>query len=106
MLTDDDALAETCHSLIDCGRPKDAAGAKVHFGANFRMGELQCALGVAQIRRLEAHTQTRAGNMAYLSEALSAIPGVTPLRPYAQTTVRPTYRYIARRPRRRLSRPG
>jgi hypothetical protein len=32
--------------------------------------------------------------MAYLSEALSEIPGVTPLKPYAQTTIQPTYRYI------------
>ncbi|MFC1465119.1 MAG: DegT/DnrJ/EryC1/StrS family aminotransferase [Candidatus Brachytrichaceae bacterium NZ_4S206] len=94
LLTNDDALAEACHSLIDCGRPKDPRGTRFRFGANFRMGELQCALGVAQIRRLETQTQVRAENMAYLGEALSEIPGVHPLQPYPQTTVRPTYRYI------------
>lgn len=94
LLTNDDALAEACHSLIDCGRPKDPQGERFHFGANFRIGELQCALGLAQIRRLEEQTRLRAENMAYLSEALSEIPGVYPLQPYPQTTVRPTYRYI------------
>lgn len=94
LLTNDDALAETARSLIDCGRPKDAAESHYNFGANFRMGELQCALGVTQISRLEKQTELRAGNMGYLSEALSEIPGVTPLQPYAQTTLRPTYRYI------------
>jgi dTDP-4-amino-4,6-dideoxygalactose transaminase len=96
LLTNDDALAENVHSLIDCGRPKDAGEINYHFGANFRMGELHCALGVAQIKRLEEQTRTRAENMAYLDEALSEIPGVRPLEPYPQTTVRPTYRYIFR----------
>jgi dTDP-4-amino-4,6-dideoxygalactose transaminase len=94
LLTNDDKLAETARSLIDCGRSKDTDGLDYHLGANLRMGELQCALGVAQIARLEEQTRARADNMAYLSEALSEIPGVTPLQPYAQTTIRPTYRYI------------
>lgn len=94
LLTSDDALAETCHSLIDCGRPKDDNSANYHFGANFRMSELQCALGTAQIKRLEEQTRIRADNMAYLSKALSEIPGIEPLQPYSQTTIRPTYRYI------------
>jgi dTDP-4-amino-4,6-dideoxygalactose transaminase len=94
LLTNDDTLAETARSLIDCGRPKDEAESRYHLGANLRMGELQCALGVSQISRLEEQTRVRADNMAYLSEALSEIRGVTPLKPYAQTTIRPTYRYI------------
>jgi len=49
LLTNDDTLAETARSLIDCGRPKDAAESRYHLGANLRMGELQCALGVSQI---------------------------------------------------------
>ncbi len=94
LLTNDDTLAEACHSLIDCGRPKDPEGRRYHFGANFRLGELHAALGVAQIKRLEAQTRLRAENMAYLDKALGEIPGIMPLQPSPQTTVRPTYRYI------------
>ncbi len=94
LLTNDDSLAEIAHSIIDCGRPKDQAGLHYHLGANMRMGELQCALGVAQISRLEEQTQLRSQRMNDLSEALSEIEGVMPLRPYEQTTIRPTYRYI------------
>jgi dTDP-4-amino-4,6-dideoxygalactose transaminase len=94
ILTNDDAFAETCHSIIDCGRPKDAEGKNYHLGANYRLGELNCALAASQLKRLPEQLRVRGENFAYLDEALSEIEGVRPLRPYAKTTVRPQYSYI------------
>ena len=44
LLTNDDRLAGCAHSLIDCGRPKDADEKEYTFGANYRLGELHAAL--------------------------------------------------------------
>ena len=41
LLTQDEALARRAHSLIDCGRPKDAAEQEYTFGANYRLGRAQ-----------------------------------------------------------------
>ena len=40
LTTQDERLARRAHSLIDCGRPKDAAEQEYTFGANYRLGEL------------------------------------------------------------------
>jgi dTDP-4-amino-4,6-dideoxygalactose transaminase len=94
VLTNDDHYAELCHSLIDCGRPKDAAGENYTFGANYRLSELQAAiLGVA-LGRLEEQTAIREENAAYLEEALSEIPGVRVLRRDPRMTRRACYEYI------------
>src|SRR5439155_505702 len=45
---------------------------------NYRLTELQAAIALAQIRRLEELTEPRITLAALLTEKLSAIPGVTP----------------------------
>ena len=59
LLTGDDDLARRAHSIIDCGRPKDAAEQQFTFGANYRLGELACALLCTQLDRFEAQRAER-----------------------------------------------
>ncbi len=94
LLTNDDAYAEACHSLIDCGRPKDLEQKHYRLGANLRLSELQAALLEAGFTRLPEQTAAREEHAAYLDEALSEIPGVRPLRRDGRLTRRACYRYI------------
>jgi perosamine synthetase len=54
ILTDDEALADTCVSLRNQGRSKEGGWlAHERLGYNFRLSDINCALGVAQLSRLE-----------------------------------------------------
>jgi perosamine synthetase len=76
ILMDDDALAERCRSLRNlCFMPKKRF---VHeeLGYNFRMTNMQAALGVAQLERL-AEFVTRKRTMGRLyTELLANVPGL------------------------------
>lgn len=93
--TSDAAYAEACHSLIDCGRPKDEAGVNFHFGANYRITELQAALLEVGLTRLLDQTAVRNRNMAYLDERLRQVEGITPQYVDPRITRRPGYIYVA-----------
>lgn len=47
-------------------------------GANYRLTELQAAIGLTQLARLESLIAEREANCRYISEKLSAFPGITP----------------------------
>jgi perosamine synthetase len=51
LTTDDPALAALCRSLRNHGRDEDGF-AHARLGFNYRLSELACALGLAQLRRL------------------------------------------------------
>ena len=87
-------LADRAASIIDCGRPHDAAGEIYTMGANYRMAELQAGLANVAIERFPAQMQEREAMAAYLDEALSEIPGVRVLRRDIRHTTRSFYRYI------------
>jgi dTDP-4-amino-4,6-dideoxygalactose transaminase len=94
LLTNDDAYAEACHSLIDCGRAKDPEERHYRLGGNLRLAELQAALLEVGLGRLAEQTAVREENAAYLDEALSEIPGVRVLRRDERLTRRAVYQYI------------
>jgi perosamine synthetase len=61
VVTDDDALADMCRSLRNQGR--DAGGgwlAHERLGYNFRLSDINCALGLAQLSRIDEIIQARA----------------------------------------------
>lgn len=80
ILTDDDVLAEDCRSLRNlCFQPQKRF---VHdrLGWNLRMTNLQAALGVAQLERLDEFVVRKRNMGARYTAALSSLPGVqTPL---------------------------
>lgn len=54
IVTDDDRLADLCVSLRNQGRsPSGGWLAHERLGYNFRLSDIQCALGVAQLSRIE-----------------------------------------------------
>ncbi len=76
MLTDDDHLAERCRSLRNlCFLPKKRF---VHeeLGYNFRMTNLQAALGLAQVERLAEFVARKRHMGKRYTELLGAIPGL------------------------------
>ena len=94
LLTNDDRLAMRAHSLIDCGRPKDAQEKEYTFGANYRLGELHAALLVVAMRRFPAQQEERAANGMLFEELAAGIPGVR-IMPHDQRITRWSfYNYI------------
>jgi perosamine synthetase len=60
ILTDDDALADMCVSLRNQGRGKTGAWlSHERLGYNYRLSDINCALGIAQLSRIEEIKQKR-----------------------------------------------
>jgi dTDP-4-amino-4,6-dideoxygalactose transaminase len=94
LTTGDDRLARRAHSLIDCGRPKDSAEREYTFGANYRLGELSCALLIQGLTRFPAQRAERAETAAVFEELAAQVPGVRILERDARITRWSFYRYI------------
>lgn len=76
LVMDDDALAERCRGLRNlCFKPPRRF---VHdeLGFNFRMTNLQAALGVAQLERLDEFVQRKRAMGARYTERLAGVKGV------------------------------
>ena len=84
VLTNDELFAHKCYNFHTPGGGKPAPS--LGRGANFRLTEFQAALLLAQYSRLEKQSQTRDANAAYLTELLSAIPGISPAKKSAGFT--------------------
>jgi perosamine synthetase len=89
MITTDDAgLAERMrvfrnHGITTDHRQRDAQGAFFYemadLGFNYRLSDIQCALGLSQLERLESFITRRRQIAARYDAALAAIPAVRPL---------------------------
>lgn len=75
-LTDDDALAERMRFLRDHGMKRDPMYWHTEPGFNFRMTNLQAAIGCAQVGRLDALLRRRVEVMNLYERAFADIPGV------------------------------
>ena len=99
-------MAARAASVIDCGRlhaeapphheieSPDAPGQAFTLGANYRLTELQAALGNVAIERFPEQARQREEMAAYLEESLSEVPGVRLLKRDPRHTTRSFYRYI------------
>jgi perosamine synthetase len=77
ILTDDDEFAERCFFLENQARQKDNPYWHPEIGYNYRMTNLQAALGVAQLERIGELIAIRVRNANHYSERLSSVPGIT-----------------------------
>jgi dTDP-4-amino-4,6-dideoxygalactose transaminase len=79
ILTDDEALADRCRSITNCGRVKGGAwyGHDV-VGTNARMTEFAAAILNVQLARLEEENAHRARMATLLDSELAGIEGITP----------------------------
>jgi perosamine synthetase len=86
LLTDDAALAERCFFLENQARHKENPYWHPEIGYNYRMTNIQAALGVAQLERIEELLAIRARNAAHYQARLSDVPGLSlpPCAPWAE----------------------
>lgn len=81
VLTNDADYAERCWSVVNVGRQREGAFYQhVGLSSNYRMAEWMGAVLRPQLSRLEEQTERRSVNASYLFEALSEVPGLTPVR--------------------------
>jgi len=81
IITNDRKLYELCWSYHNCGRVTNDEWYRHDIpGTNCRMTEFQAAILLVQLTRLGEHTKRRNENARYLSEKLSRIDSVEPLK--------------------------
>jgi len=81
VITDDPKLYELSHAFADHGHDHigDDRGAEGHpiLGYNYRISELNAAVGLAQLRKLDAILATQRSHKAALKRAMSAFTGIS-----------------------------
>ena len=76
VLTDDPKIAEACRLLRDHGQR--AKYDHILVGYNYRMTEVAAAIGLVQLRKLDAYVRRRRENAARLTKGISEIEGLSP----------------------------
>jgi dTDP-4-amino-4,6-dideoxygalactose transaminase len=94
LLTNDAALAQRAHSIIDCGRAKDPDEKVYTFGANYRLSDLNAALLVVAMGRFPAQRAERAVTGKAFERAVAAVPGVRVMPHDERVTRWSFYNYI------------
>ncbi len=77
LTTDDDALAARCRMLRDHAMPPHRRYWHDEVGFNYRMTNLQAAVGVAQMERIDSFIQRKREIAALYREGLAGIRGIT-----------------------------
>jgi perosamine synthetase len=77
LTTDDDALTARCRMLRDHAMPPHRRYWHDEVGFNYRMTNLQAAVGVAQMERIDSFIQRKREIAALYREGLAGIPGIT-----------------------------
>ncbi|MFB0546590.1 MAG: DegT/DnrJ/EryC1/StrS family aminotransferase, partial [Anaerolineae bacterium] len=77
LLTDDDELAERARFLKDHAMSKDKRYWHPEVGFNYRMTNIQAALGVAQLERIEEFIRIRRDNARRYNTLLEGVEGLT-----------------------------
>jgi len=88
LLTDREEIADKARSYSNCGRGKGDAWYKHYLpGSNLRMTEMQAAILLGQLTRLEEQTLRRQENAAFLDTQLGDIPGISVVGPQGDPRV-------------------
>ena len=97
LLTNDDEVAKTARSLANCGRSEDGLWyGHYALAGNNRMTEMQGALLLSQMDRLEEQTARRNENGDYLSQQFQDIDGIEPTIRSTDVTRHARHLYILR----------
>lgn len=82
IVTNDDTIAELCRSLRNQGRGAGGGWLEhVRMGFNYRLSDIQAALGLSQMARLESFVALRQQVFDRYGEALRGIGGILPPAP-------------------------
>jgi perosamine synthetase len=81
IITNNDDLAERCYLIRNHGEnivdPKGVTDKFNTFGYNFRMTEMEAALGIEQLKKISKLIEDRIVNAEYLSKEIGKINGIT-----------------------------
>lgn len=77
LLTNDEGLADRCRELRDHGMSKIKKYHHIYLGYNYRMTNIQAAIGLAQLEQLDTILTTRMEQMRLYYKLLNDIPGVS-----------------------------
>lgn len=95
ILTNSKELYEKAYLIHTGGRPKgDKLYQHVLLGTNYRMSEVQAALLIAQLERLEKLNAIREKNASILDEMLKEVDGITPQGRDENATLNTHYMYM------------
>ena len=91
VVTDDDDLAWRARLFADKGWPRTGSDYRGHLflGLNYRLTELQAAVGLAQLGKIKEIVARRRRAAEALAQSLAEIPGVNP--PYITPGANPTW---------------
>lgn len=82
IITNDDDLAERCSLIRNHGEniiePKKIKNIVNTYGFNFRMTEIEAAIGIEQLKKLPWLIETRIKNANYLASEIGKINGIIP----------------------------
>ncbi|UCE44296.1 MAG: DegT/DnrJ/EryC1/StrS family aminotransferase, partial [Candidatus Bathyarchaeota archaeon] len=82
ILTDDDDLYERIWSYHNFARKRELGWASKYFWGipctNYRLTEIQSAIGLAQLRKLDQFLEIRSRNAEYLTRGIKDIEGIEP----------------------------
>ncbi|MFX1258840.1 MAG: DegT/DnrJ/EryC1/StrS family aminotransferase [Promethearchaeota archaeon] len=87
--TNSDKLAEQCRLLRHHGEPSWYVYNRL--GWNYRMTEIEGAIGRIQLKRIDDYIKFRNENARYLTEAVSDLKGIDP--PYVPDYCKPAFNY-------------
>jgi len=75
--TNDERIARVCRSLRNQGRDDNSEWlSHIHLGYNYRLSELHCALGLAQLERIDELLDARARVAEAYTCSLSSVPQI------------------------------
>jgi dTDP-4-amino-4,6-dideoxygalactose transaminase len=92
IVTADERFRDEAHIYRDQGKAGFLGGDHVRMGYAWRMSELQAAVGVVQLRRLDEFIKIRREVADLYDDGLAGIDGITPLTTTSETNY---YKYLA-----------
>ncbi len=98
--TNNDRFADRCQMIRNHGEnvtdPKGETDLTNLIGFNYRMTEVECAIGIEQLKKLPSLLQQRLENVAFLNEKLSGFPAFDILAMPGEGSVNTYYVYPVR----------
>ncbi len=91
IVTDSEGFAQEAKLLRNHGKPEPWVSYHTVLGSNWRMSELNAAVGLGQLARLDDFISWREKIARIYTELLSRIPGLTPVLPQGRSS---WYKYI------------
>ena len=95
--TNNPALADRCQMIRNHAEnvtaPREITDLTNLIGFNYRMTEIECAIGIEQLKKLPQLLQQRLDNVAFLDKKLAAFPALSVLPPATEGSVNTYYVY-------------